>query len=293
MAGGPRPDDTDRSAMIVDVWAQITTPRMAEQPWMATLLRWIGRSGEAVVPTAQETVAAMDEGGVDLAFLSAWYGPGGALVTNEEVARHLDEHPGRFRGLASADVRSPADAVREVRDRLGDERFVGVRIVPWLWEVPPTDRRFYPLYVACVEAGVPLCTQIGHTGPLRPSEPGRLIPHLEQVMLDFPDLVVVGGHVGFPWVDEVRSMTEKFENFFVDTSAYALHRLPSTFVDHLHGAGARRTMFGTNWPMLSPARCLRGLEALGLGPEDRDAFLGGTASRVFGLTPASGSEVGR
>lgn len=206
---------------VVDVWAQITTPRMAEQPWMATLLRWIGRSAEAVVPTPRDTITAMDDAGVDVALLSAWYGPTGALVSNDEVQHHLDAHPDRFRGLASADVRSPADAAREVRDRLTDDRFVGVRIVPWLWEVPPTDRRFYPLYVACVDAGVPLCTQIGHTGPLRPSETGRLIPHLEQVMLDFPDLVVVGGHVGFPWIDEVRSMTAKFENFFVDTSAYA------------------------------------------------------------------------
>ncbi|MAT07228.1 MAG: amidohydrolase [Acidimicrobiaceae bacterium] len=268
---------------VVDVWAQITTPRMAEQPWMATLLRWIGRAGDAVVPTDRDTLAAMDDAGVDLALLSAWYGPTGALVSNDEVQRHLDAHPDRFRGLASADVRFPADAVREVRDRLADDRFVGVRIVPWLWEVPPTDRRFYPLYVACIEAGVPLCTQIGHTGPLRPSETGRLIPYLEQVMLDFPELVVVGGHVGYPWIDEVRSMTAKFENFYVDTSAYALHRLPPGFVEYLHGLGARRTMFGTNWPMLSPTRCLQGLESLGLDDDHRDAFLGGTAERVFAL----------
>lgn len=268
---------------VVDVWAQITTPRMAEQPWMATLLRWIGRSGEALVPTPQDTIAAMDDAGVDIALLSAWYGPTGALVSNEEVERHLDAHPDRFRGLASADVRSPADAAREVRARLADDRFVGVRIVPWLWEVPPTDRRFYPLYVECIEAGVPLCTQIGHTGPLRPSETGRLIPYLEQVMLDFPELVVVGGHVGYPWIDEVRSMTAKFENFYVDTSAYALHRLPPAFVEFLHDLGSRRAMFGTNWPMLSPTRCLGGLDSLGLDDDGRTAFLGGTAERVFAL----------
>jgi predicted TIM-barrel fold metal-dependent hydrolase len=37
----------------------------------------------------------------------------------------------------------------------------------------PTGRRFYPVYVACCEVGVPFCTQIGHTGPLMPSEVGR------------------------------------------------------------------------------------------------------------------------
>ena len=43
-------------------------------------------------------------------------------------------------------------AVREI---------VGVRVVPWLWNLPPNDRRYHPVYVACVELGVPCCLQIG------------------------------------------------------------------------------------------------------------------------------------
>ena len=58
--------------------------------------------------------------------------------------------------------------------------------MPWLWDAPPTDRRYYPLFAACVELGVPFCTQVGHTGPLRPSETGRPIPYIDQVALDFP-----------------------------------------------------------------------------------------------------------
>ena len=144
------------------------------------------------------------------------------------------------------------EAVREIRRCVLELGFKAIRVLPWLWEAPPTDRRFYPVYVACCDLGVPFCTQIGHTGPLRPSETGRLIPYLEQVLLDFPELVVVGGHVGFPWLDEVVSLTMKFPNFHVDTSAYALHRLPPAFVDYMKGPGRSRVLFGTNWPMLSP-----------------------------------------
>lgn len=64
---------------------------------------------------------------------------------------------------------------------------------------------------------------------------------------------VVGGHVGFPWVDEVVSLSIKFPNFYVDTSAYGLHRLPDGFVAYLRGIGAGRVMFGTNWPMFAAA----------------------------------------
>lgn len=267
----------------VDVWAQITTERMAARPWLETLLRWTGQEGGRLLPSVESTLAAMDEGGVDLALLAGWWGPEGCLISNDEVEAQVAAAPSRFRGLATVDLHRPMEAVREIRRRTESGAFVGVRIVPWLWDLPPNDRRYYPVYAACVEAGVPFCTQIGHTGPLRRSETGRLIPYLEDVMLDFPELVVVGGHVGFPWIDELTSMAVKFPNFYVDTSAYALHRLPPAFVDWMKGVGSQRVMFGTNWPMLSPARCLAGLAALGLSDAQRDAFLSGAARRVFSL----------
>src|SRR5690606_40344174 len=83
-------------------------------------------------------------------------------------------------------------AVRELRRCVRELGFRGLRLVPWLWELPPTDRRYYPLFAECVELGVPFCTQVGHTGPLRPSETGRPIPYIDQVALEFPELVIVG-----------------------------------------------------------------------------------------------------
>lgn len=265
----------------IDVWAQITTPKMAAAPWMKTLLRWTGRSEERPVPTIAETVAAMDEAGVDIAFLSAWYGPDGELIGNHNVKEKIQQQPKRFRGLASVDIRDPMAAVRTIREVVDGKNFVGVRIVPWLWDLPPNDRRYYPIYAACIDAGVPLCTQIGHTGPLKRSETGRLIPYLEDVLLDFPELTVVGGHVGFPWVDEVISMVHKFPNFYVDTSAYVLKRLPDDLIKFIKAEGKTRVMFGTNWPMLSPSRCLKGLEELGFNEEVESLFLQGNARRVF------------
>jgi predicted TIM-barrel fold metal-dependent hydrolase len=93
----------------------------------------------------------------------------------------------------------------------------------------------------------------------------------------------VGGHVGFPWIDELVSMAVKFPNFYVDTSAYAIHRLPPSFIEFMKGVGRNRVMFGTNWPMISPQTCLKGLSALGLEAGDAHNFLEGTARRVFNL----------
>jgi predicted TIM-barrel fold metal-dependent hydrolase len=269
--------------MIVDVWAQVPTARMAAKPWFETLARWNKGSRESLTATVPNTLAAMDAADVRLALLSAWSSPSGALISNEELTEQIDQAPDRFRGLISVDLRNPMQAVREIRQWTAQDRIVGVRVLPWVWDLPPDDRRFYPVYVACIEAGIPFCTQIGHTGPLMRSEVGRPIPYLENVLLDFPELVIVGGHVGFPWINELTSLMFKFPNLYVDTSAYALHRLPPDFIQLMKGAGGNRIMFGTNWPMLSPSKCLQRFGELGLSDEQSSAFLAGNAQRVFKL----------
>jgi uncharacterized protein len=272
---------------IVDVWAQQPTERFMAQPWLDTVLRWTGQPHSGP-PSLEQILAAMDRAGVSRALLCAWSSPSGMLIDNDEVAKIVGTHPDRFSGVAAVDLRYPMAAVAELRRAVTDLGFVALRIVPWLWNLPPNDRRYYPVYVACVELGVPFCTQIGHTGPLCPSEPGRPIPYLDDVLLEFPDLVVVGGHVGYPWIDEVISLATKYPNFYVDTSAYAVHRLPAALVDYMRGRGRTRVLFGTNYPMLTPTRALHHLDNLDLDEQARKLFLGGNAARVFGLKPDSG-----
>ncbi|MFN3513828.1 MAG: amidohydrolase family protein [Phenylobacterium sp.] len=269
---------------IVDVWAQIPTVRFAQVRWLETLRRWTGDLEERLLGGVDLTLEAMNEAGVSIALLSGWHGPQGDLISNAEVANAIDQAPTRFRGLATVDLFDPMGAVRTIRELASDPRFVGVRVVPWLWDLPPNDRRYYPVYVACIEAGLPFCTQIGHTGPLCRSEPGRPIPYLDDVLLDFPELTVVGGHVGYPWIDEVLSLARKYPNFYVDTSAYAVSRLPAALLEFMRGQGRTRVLFGTNWPMLSPSRCLDGFAGLGLDVEAADLFLNQNARRVFKLS---------
>lgn len=269
------------SVPIVDVWTQLPTARFLREKWLATLMRWTGGEPPSSDTPVESLLASMDEAGVALSLISGWSSPGGDLISNDEVEAAIDRAPARLKGLIGADISEPMEAVREIRRRAKTGKFVGVRIVPWLWGLPPNDRRYYPVYAACIDAGLPFCTQIGHTGPLKSSETGRLLPYLEDVLLDFPELVVVGGHVGFPWIDEVATMIRKFRNFHIDTSAYALHRLPEDFVRLMKGEGRDRIMFGTNFPMLTAKRCLEKIDTLGLGESAKDVFLRGNAKRVF------------
>jgi len=268
--------------MVIDAWAQHATLRHLQDPMLETLWRWIRGTPPTEEPPVSGTIAAMDQGGVDRALISAWVAPHQVMISNDEVAAFVAQAPDRLVGVGSVDIRRPMAAMREVRRCVEDLGFKAIRVLPWLWQVPPTDRRFYPVYAACCELGVPWCTQIGHTGPLMPSEVGRPI-YLDQVALDFPELTIVGGHIGYPWTDEAIAVATKHERVYIDTSAYSVKRYPAALVEFMRGHGRRKVLFGTNYPMIPPAKALEGLDALGMDDPARTLFLGGNAQRVFGL----------
>ncbi|MEU7894377.1 amidohydrolase family protein [Nonomuraea sp. NPDC049152] len=273
--------------VIIDVWAQ---PTMGGRPGrlpMPEIRRLFEKSGSADLidkpVTPGELVALMDAAGVDVLLLSAWHRPGGWVISNDDVATFTAAYPSRFAGLAAVNLAHPVAAVAELRRAVEELGFVGLRMVPWLWELPPDHRLYYPLYTTCVELGVPFCTQVGHTGPLKPSETGRPVPYLDRIALDLPELVIVGGHIGHPWTDEMIGVAWKHDNVFIDTSAYLPRYYPPQLVHFMNTYGRGKVMFGTNWPQLSHDRALAQVDELGLTAEARDDFLGGTARRVFRL----------
>jgi uncharacterized protein len=271
--------------VIVDVWMQHPTLRFLDHDMFASLRRWTGGVIPREQPPIDATVAAMDAAGVDFGILSAWSAPHQpALIANDEVAGWVREHPARFAGLAAVDLNRPMDAIRELRRCVSELGFKGLRVIPWLWDAPPTDRRYYPLFAACVELGIPFFTQVGHTGPLRPSESGRPIPYIDQVAIDFPELVIVCGHIGYPWTEEMVAVARKHANVYIDTSAYTARRYPPELVAYLKSSsGRRKVMFGTNYPMIFPQKALEDLDALALDAETRELFLAGNAQRVLGV----------
>ncbi len=151
--------------MIVDAWGQHPTLRHSQDLIFDSLRRWT----KSAVPTeaipVSATVEAMDRSGVDKMLISAWVAPRSVMISNDEVADFVAQAPDRLVGVGSVDISNPMGAVREVRRCIRGLGFKAIRVLPWLWEVPPTDRRFYPVYVACVEEGF-------HSAP-RSATPGR------------------------------------------------------------------------------------------------------------------------
>ena len=268
--------------MIIDAWGQHPTLRHMSDPIFDSLRRWNREDAPSEELPVSFTTDMMDLAGVDKMLISAWYAPGKSMISNEEVAGFVREAPDRLIGVGSVDISKPMEAVDEIRRCVEEYGFKAIRVLPWLWSVPPTHPRFYPVYVACSQLGIPFCTQIGHTGPLMPSEVGRPI-YLDQVALDFPDLTIVGGHIGYPWTEEAVAVATKHANVYIDTSAYTAKRYPAELVRFLKTNGKSKVLFGTNYPMITADRALKELDQLQLDDETRSAFLGANAQAVFKL----------
>jgi len=121
-----------------------------------------------------------------------------------------------------------------------------------------------------------------------PSEPGRPIPYLDDVAREFPDLKIVGGHIGYPWTNEMIALATKYPNVYIDTSAYTIKRYPQELVTFLTTNGKKKVLFGSNYPMLTPAQCLQGLDKLFLDDTTKSLFLHDNAVKVFNIN-TSGS----
>lgn len=254
---------------------------------MPEILRLFQQSGSAQLLekgiSTEQIIEAMDNAGIQKLLLSAWHRPDQWVFHNDEVAEMIQQYPDRFAGVAAVNLEKPVAAVRELERAVKELGFKALRVVPWLWQRPPNDKLYFPLYVKCIELDIPFCTQVGHTGPLMPSETGRPVPYLDEVALIFPELKIVGGHIGYPWTDEMIGLAWKHENVFIDTSAYLPRYYPPQLLQFMKTYGKEKVLFGTNFPQLSLEKCVAQVYELNLPDEAKDHFLFKNARRVFKL----------
>jgi predicted TIM-barrel fold metal-dependent hydrolase len=98
-----------------------------------------------------------------------------------------------------------------------------------------------------------------------------------------PELVVVAGHIGYPWTTEMISVATKYPNIYIDTSGYKASRYPAELVDYMKHHGGKKVLFGSNHPAWPAPDCLEGLSGLGLDNGTEALFLHDNAERVFAL----------
>ena len=230
----------------------------------------------------------MDEAGVEHSLLIAvragdrrWRGS--FEIPYEQVDRWCCAHPDRFSGLAGAD---PTLGMQQLRDlhEARERGFVGVHAYPHWYALPPDAPRWYPIYAKCCELELPIMLQVGqnliYQKDVRLPSVARPIL-LDQVAIDFPELRLIGIHVGTPWADEMIAMAWKHENMFIGVDAYAPKHLPESLVRYMNSYGSHKVLFGTDWPVIDPRRGVAEMRAHALRDESFRRVMRENALRLF------------
>jgi len=242
--------------------------------------------------TYEEMLRQMDAAGIEKSFLVAnktgQLGlPGSWHLPYEMVAEAVKQFPDRFYGLAGIDPTEGMAGIRALEKAVQDFGFIGAHAYPHWFELAPDHARWYPFYSKCVELDIPILLQVGQSLVYEPRRPlqsvGRPIT-LDPVACHFPELKLVGIHIGIPWADEMIAMAWKHENVYVIADAHAPKYWPESFIRYIDSYGRHKVMFGTDFPVLSFQRYREEVDRLGLRPESYQAFLRDNAIRVFGLS---------
>jgi uncharacterized protein len=225
------------------------------------------------------------------AVLLAWdaeTATGRPRVPNETVAAACEQYPDAFTGIGSVDPHKKS-AVDEVAN-IAELGLRGVKFHPSLQAFAPDDPTFWPVFAACEEHGLLALFHTGTSGigARQPGGQGIRIDYahplkLDAVAAEHPGLTVVAAHFGWPWHMDLIAIALHKTNVYIDISGWSPRRIPAEVVRELKGRLSEQFVWGSDFPFISPERCLAELDELGLASE---TLLHDNAARILGL-PAS------
>jgi uncharacterized protein len=204
-------------------------------------------------------------------------------VRTETVLEFCAADPDLYIPFASVHPDLDRDPERLLRRYLQDG-VRGLKLYPSYQFFYPDERRIYPIYEACAEAGVPVLFHVGSSvlprTRLEYCHPDRLQP----VARDFPDLPLVMAHGGRGhWYRQCQRMVAEHHNVYIDVAGLVPARLLRHFPE-LPGL-VDRFVFGSDWPAMprSVAQNAAAVARLGLDAVALDKILRGNASRLLRL----------
>ncbi len=239
-----------------------------------------------------------------LADCAYWNPPRSVYLGNEGVLRWMREFPDLLVGMGNVELGREVGSPDDV-SRLRDQGFAGLKL-----EMPshPYDHdRYMPIYERAEQLRMPILFHTGwvmrlgdHDRTERLSADHMRAYRLDRIARSFPDLPIIGAHLGMPHTDEALALLDGFPNCHFDVSwdvgdrpffarlKRALAPFPGADWDdpdeNLALRYFRKIPFGTDDPpvgdWLPVAEDL--LDYLHVPQQTREDFYWRTADRIFG-----------
>jgi len=236
--------------------------------------------------SVEAMVQEMDEVGVEYTFMDqmvGWSRREHKLWGNyslELMSELIKKSKGRIVGGAGYNPWRIKESLEDIERAVKDHGFKYVWAHPITFGIAPNDKKMYPLYVKCIELGIPCCFQVGHSAEPLPSEVGHPM-YADEVAMDFPQAVLVLTHTGWPWVMEWCSMVWKHPNVYGNIGAYYPSALDPTQVRFIDSRASDKVFWGTN--ALGFERCKKEMLELPIKDETKKKVLRDNAIKVFKL----------
>lgn len=213
---------------------------------------------------------------------------GRPFMGNDWLAGLSERFPGALMGFGSVDPHN-GNALAEM-GRCADLGLKGLKFHPTMQQFDPADERFARLWGRAEELGM-IC--LFHTGTcgiaagtpgaggtkIRYSHPG----FLDSIGADFPGLVLIAAHFGWPWFMEALALALHKSNVFLELSGWAPRYLPNEVAREMARRLSGQTLFGSDYPFISLDRWFQEFESLGLPEQAQQAILRGNAARLLHL----------
>jgi len=212
-------------------------------------------------------------------------------VSSEAIAAEAAEHADVLIPFGSVDPHDVPEAVARIGILARDYGVRGMKFHPSLQDFEPNDRKYYPIYEACAEHGLVGLFHTGQTGigaglpggrgiKLRYSDPMLL----DDIAADFPDLTMIFAHPSVPWVDSSISIATHKANVYIDLSGWSPKYFPPQLVRNINSLLARKALFGSDFPVLTPDRWIKDFAELGIKDDVVPLIMKENAIRVLGLS---------
>lgn len=260
--------------MIIDMHAHIFPLKLSQRAAENIgAFYGIEMSHPGSVPALLE---AMERGGIGKALVhSVAMSKNQVTVINDFIHQEVTAHAGRLFGFATLHP-DMEDAYGEVTRALS-LGLKGVKIHSDMQRVSLLDARMDAIYEACQDR----CPMLLHMGDERYAyDNPRMIP---QILRRFPHLQLICAHMGgYSEWSEAREYLQN-ENVLFDCSSTSFALGAEGWRDIIRYFGARRVMFGSDFPMWDPGKEVELLRSLGLGSEELDGILYRNAQEYLGI----------
>lgn len=166
----------------------------------------------------------------------------GEMLTQPAVAAAADavkKYPDRFFLLPSFDLTIDLPyRVEELHEEIG---LAGVTTLAFIDGVFPDHQRYYPLYVKLDQLGLVLWNHTVNSWSDRHLAEFGHPRHVDRIACDFPNLRIVMGHGGWPWVLEAITIARRHPNVYLEPSSHRWKHLSNP------GSGWEPLMYYGNW----------------------------------------------